>query len=86
MQKGLKFVGMRGFVMTTKQISINNMNINTRERKNEEFRNVFEHLKNAPRLSVEYKKRMYYLYFVKEFENNIIQCKLCRQTTIKIHK
>ena len=80
-----KFIGLRGFVMTTEQLSLINMNITSKEHKNTEFRKVFNKLKEDAKIKVLHRQRPYYLYFVKELDNDVMQCKLVRKTTLKKH-
>ena len=85
MKVNSKFMGFRGFILTTEQLSLVNMNITTKEHKNIEFRKVFDKLKQDTKIKVLHRQRPYYLYFVSDFDNDIIQCKMVRKTTLKKH-
>ena len=85
MEKAIKFLGLRGFVMTTNQLSLFNYEIDTSEKKNIEFRRVFETLLQNKKIQIVYLNRPYYLYFVKKHNDDIVQCKLCRKVKLKKH-
>src|SRR5665648_1001236 len=85
MNKSTKFMGFRGIVMTTDQLTLTNMTISGKELKNAEFRKVFEKLQKDNKIKNVYRNKPYYLFFVKMYDNDIMQCKLVRKTTLKKH-
>lgn len=78
-------MGFRGIVMTTDQLTLTNMTISGKELKNAEFRKVFEKLQKDNKIKNVYRNKPYYLFFVKMYDNDIMQCKLVRKTTLKKH-
>ena len=82
-----KFLGFRGNVILPDQTSLQ-FNYELQEKsgyKNSIFCKVFLKVKDCNRISTKIRGRMYYLYFVKQFDENIYQYKLVKKASIKKH-
>lgn len=81
------FLGFRGNVMFPNQTSLLYYQKQSRsEYKNEIFNSVFLKVKEYINITTNVHGREYYLYYVKQFDENIMQCKLVRKTSLKKHE